>query len=91
VILVCRFARALALKGEAAATIRLLSCADAGFEELEINEGNAERWVLRMNDRTREMARPSIDDATAAAAAEEGRKLTVDQAVTLALHVLRSP
>ena len=70
VILVCRFARALALRGEAAATIRLLSCAEAGFEELEINEGNAERWVLRMNDRTREMVRASIDDATVA---ERGR------------------
>jgi predicted ATPase len=90
VILVCRFARALALKGEAAATIRLLSCAEAGFEELEINEGNAERWVLRMNDRTREMVSSSIDEPTATASTDEGRRLTVDQAVTLALGLLNS-
>jgi tetratricopeptide (TPR) repeat protein len=89
-ILVCRFARALALKGEVAATIRLLSCADAGFEELEIGEGNAERWVVLMNDQTREMVSSSIDDEEAAAATEDGRKLTVDQAVTLALDSLRS-
>jgi predicted ATPase/class 3 adenylate cyclase len=87
-ILVCRFARALALKGEAAGTIRLLSCAAAGFEELEVNEGNAEPWVVRMIDETREMVRPAIDEATATAATEEGRKLTVDEAVSQALAVL---
>ncbi|MGH2671344.1 MAG: ATP-binding protein [Actinomycetota bacterium] len=85
VILVCRFARALALKGEAAAAIRLLACAQAGFEELEVNE---ERWVVRMNDQTREMVRAMIDDATAAAATQEGRRLTVDEAVAQALRSL---
>jgi predicted ATPase/class 3 adenylate cyclase len=90
VILLCRFARALVLRGEAAATIRLLSCAEAGFEELEINEGKAEGWIVRMNERTQELIGSTIDEATAATAAEEGRKLTVDEAVTLALTVLRS-
>jgi non-specific serine/threonine protein kinase len=89
-ILVCRFARALALRGKAAAAIRLLACADAAFEELEVNEGQAERWVVRMNDQTRAIVSASIDEATETAATEEGRKLTVDQAVTLALEVLRS-
>ena len=89
-VLVCRFARALAVSGEAAAAIRLLSCAETGFEELEINEGKAERWVVRMNEQTREMVRPLVDEATAALADAEGRKLTVDQAVTLALALLRS-
>lgn len=89
VILVCRFARALALKGEAGATIQLLACADARFEELEVNEGNAERWVARMNDETREMVGPSIDAAAAARASEEGRKLTVDEAVEVAVRLLR--
>ena len=87
VILVCRFALALALVGEAAAAIRLLGCAEAGFEEIEVDE---ERWVVRMNDRTRELVRAMFDEATAAAEAEEGRRLTVDQAVTLALDALRS-
>jgi predicted ATPase/class 3 adenylate cyclase len=89
-ILVCRFARALALKGEAAASIRLLSCAEARFEELEIWEGNAEPWVVRMNDATREMIGSMVDEETAARANEEGRKLTVDEAVTLASTLLRS-
>jgi predicted ATPase len=88
--LVCRFARALALKGEAVATLRLLSCADAGFEELEIGEGNAEGWVVRMNNETREMVVSSIDDEEAVAASEDGRKLTIDQAVTRALEALGS-
>ena len=83
----CRFALALALEGEAAAAIRLLGCAEAGFEEIEVDE---ERWVVRMNDRTRELVRAMIDEAAAAAEAEEGRRLTVDQAVTLALDALRS-
>ena len=43
VILVCRFALALALKGEARPPIRLLSCAEAGFEELESRGSGAER------------------------------------------------
>jgi hypothetical protein len=41
-----------------------------------------------MNDETREMASASIDEATAAREAVEGRKLTIDQAVTLALDTL---
>ena len=48
-----RFVRALALKGEGAAAIRLLSSAEVGFEELEgqVTEG----WIDRMNDATREI------------------------------------
>jgi hypothetical protein len=88
VILVCPFGRALALRGEAAATIRLLARAEAGFEELEINEDNAERWVLRMNDQTREMVRAMIDEATAGRAADESQ-LSIDPAVTQALDTLR--
>jgi predicted ATPase len=87
VILVCRFALALALTGEAEAAIRLLSCADARFEDLEVIE---ERWVVRMNDRTRELIGTTVDEETTARANEEGRKLTVDEAVTLALDLLRS-
>jgi predicted ATPase/class 3 adenylate cyclase len=89
VVIVCRFARALALREEAVATIRLLSCAAARFEDLEINEGNAERWLVRMNDRTRGMVRSKIDEATAALATEQGRELTVDEAVEFAVDILR--
>jgi predicted ATPase len=89
VILACRLARALALRGEASAAIRLMSCADTAFRELEIGQGNAEPWVVRMNDDTREMVRSSMDEATAAAETEAGRKLTVDEAVDIALGLLR--
>jgi predicted ATPase len=88
-IVVCRLARALALKGEAFATIRLLACADIQFEELEINKSNSERWVVRMNDDTREMVSSTTDAVTAARAAEEGRKLPVEEAVEFALDLLR--
>ncbi len=86
VILVSRFARALALTGEAEAAIRLLACTEARHEELELPP---ERWVERMNDGTREMVGPLVDAAAEARASEEGRKLTVDEAVTLALDLLR--
>jgi hypothetical protein len=85
---VCRFARALALKGEAAGAIRLLASAEAAYEELDVHQGQGEGWIRRMNDETREMASASIDEATAAREAVEGRKLTIDQAVTLALDTL---
>jgi predicted ATPase/class 3 adenylate cyclase len=86
-VLVCRFARALALREEAGGTIRLLSCAEARFEEIEVS---AERWLVRMNDETRRMLRPPIDESATSNASDVGRKLTVDQAVALALSLLRS-
>jgi len=89
VVLVCRFARALALKDRAEATLRLLACAEARFEELDINQGKAERWLVRMNDETRQMVSSSIDEGTAADEAEAGRRLTVDEAIESALKLLR--
>jgi hypothetical protein len=88
VINVCRFARALALQGKGAAAIRVLSSAEAGFAELDVHQGQIEGWIDRMNSGTREMARSSIDKATAAREAEEGSSLTIDQAVALALDSL---
>jgi len=86
---VCRFAPALALKAEDAAAIRLLASAGVGFEELDVLQGQAaEGWIDRMNNATREMASASIDEATAVREAVEGRKLTIDQAATLALDTL---
>jgi len=41
-----------------------------------------------MNSGTREMVRSSIDAATAARQAEEGRRLTIDQAVAISLDTL---
>jgi tetratricopeptide (TPR) repeat protein len=86
-VLACRVAFALALVGEGAAAIRVLSCADASFEELEFGEGNLEAWIVGMNARTQELVR-HIDEATAAAATDEGRKLTIDEAVAQAFELL---
>jgi hypothetical protein len=78
----------LALKGEDAAAIRLLASAEAGFEDLDVLQGQAaEGWIDRMNN-AREMASASIDEATAVREAVEGRKLTIDQPATLALDTL---
>jgi hypothetical protein len=88
VINVCRFARALALHGKGAAAIRVLSSAEAGFVELDIHQGQIKGWIDRMNSGTREMVRSSIDAATAAREAEEGRRLTIDQAVAISLDTL---
>jgi predicted ATPase len=88
-IILCRFARALALKEEAANAIQLLACADARFEELEINEGNAERWIGRMNDQTREMVGSKLDDAAVEEALAEGRRLSADEAASRAIQTLK--
>jgi predicted ATPase len=89
-VLLCRFARALALKDEAAAAAaRLLSCFDALLEEIK---GPAEswvtRWVTRMNDETLAIIGERLDDRAIAEAREQGEMLTADDAVALALDAL---
>jgi hypothetical protein len=44
---------------------------------------------MEMNEETRTIVGPSLDEAAAAKARGEGRKLTVDEAVALALDSLR--
>jgi predicted ATPase/class 3 adenylate cyclase len=84
-ILLCRFARALALKAERAPALRLLACWEASFEELGIDPNKTEGWLMEMNEETRRRLGTSFAEAAASEARDEGRKLTVDEAVALAL------
>ncbi len=80
----CRFARALAFAGRAATAARLLSC----FEALRKEIGGSEVWVTRDNQETLTMIRTQLDDAAFAEAWAQGRALTADEAVALALDSL---
>ena len=78
----CGTARTLALiLGRADTAARLLSC----FEGLQEQIGVSEAWVARMNQQTLAAIRSALDEAAFAKAWEEGRKLTLDEAVALAL------
>jgi hypothetical protein len=85
-LLVCRFARALALQGTAATAAMLLSCSDVLIEEMGIS---TEGWVVRMNDVTLTMIRRHIDEAESSLARENGRSLSIDDAVDLACASLK--
>ncbi len=89
-ILVSRFGRALALKGRTAAAAHLLACFESLVEDMgrEFGTGQVESWVARMNDETLAVIRAGLDETVVAKAWEEGRKLTADEAVGLALDSL---
>jgi predicted ATPase/class 3 adenylate cyclase len=89
-ILVCRFARALALEGRAAAAAQLLSCFESLVEEMRAESGSAlvESWVVRMNEVTLTAIRDRLDEVAIAEAWEQGRALTADEAVALTLDLL---
>src|SRR5207247_2553596 len=82
-LVVCRLAGALALRGRAATAARLLSC----FENLveEIGVGSLEAWVATRNEVTLIAIRSHLDETAIAEAWEQGRALTADEAVRLAL------
>jgi predicted ATPase len=75
-------AHALAFAGRAGPAARLLSCSEAFLEEI----GGAESWVVRMNEDTLAAIRTKLDEAALAEAWEQGRTLTLDKAVALALE-----
>lgn len=83
-ILVCRFARALELGAEPAAAARLLSCFATVSEEFL----PVEKWVLEMNQVTLSRLRAQLDEGAVDEAWEQGRELTVDEAIDLALDSL---
>jgi hypothetical protein len=53
----------------------------------EIGVGT-ETWFAKMNDETLDAVRAQLDDADIAEAWEQGRALTADEAVALALESL---
>ncbi len=77
-------ARAITPLGKVGTAVRLISCFDALREET----GGGEPWVARMNEQTLAMIRTQLDEAAFAEEWEQGRSLTVDEAVSLALREL---
>ena len=77
-----RFASVLARAGRPEIAARLLSRSDGLHDEIGFA---VEPWIARMNEQTRTDIRVHIDEPTVAQSREEGRALTVDEAVALAL------
>jgi predicted ATPase len=82
----CSAARAIAFFGKVGTATRLISCFEALREEI----GGGEVWVARMNEETLTKIRTQLDDEAFAEAWEQGRMLTADDAVALALDALES-
>ena len=78
----CDFAAVFAGTGRAEAAARLLSKAEALSEEIG---GSFEGWAEEQNEETLAALRADLDEPAFAEAWEQGRKLTVDEAVALAL------
>lgn len=77
----CRFASVLAHQERAATAARLL----ASFDSLGDEVGIRRSGVVELNEATLAAIRAQLDDAAIAETWEQGRKLTVGEAVTLAL------
>ena len=79
----CRSAATFAaLPGTADTAAQLLSC----FESLREQIGVSEAWVGRMNEQTLSASRAQLGESAFAEAWEQGRTLTIDEAVALALE-----
>ena len=78
-----RLANVLALSGDAASAGPLLAKSDAMLEELGATRS---WWDRERNDATRQIIGQALDDSAFAQAALEGSRLTVDEAVALALE-----
>jgi predicted ATPase/class 3 adenylate cyclase len=81
----CRSAGTFAvLPGKADTAARLLSCFEAQREQIGVSEA----WVARMNEETLSLIRDRLDEIVFAEAWEQGRALTIDEAVALTLESL---
>jgi predicted ATPase len=83
----CRYANTLADAGQAKTAAELLAAVEALLEEI----GGSFSWVVDTNEKTLKEIRAQLDDATLAEALERGRRLTVDDAVALALAAVDNP
>jgi predicted ATPase len=79
-----RSAQALALRGKAEAAARLLSSSEALREEI----GFSRSWFGEVNEETLAPIRKQLDEAAFAEEWARGKKLTIDEAVALALDSL---
>jgi hypothetical protein len=80
-ILICTFARVMALRDLPTTAIRLLACFEALLDEVG---STAETWVTRMNDETLAIIGDRLDGAAVAEERQRGRRLTADETVLLA-------
>ena len=79
----CRSAGTFAvLPGKENTAARLLSCFEAQREQIGVSEA----WVARMNEQTLSAIRARLDESAFAEAWQQGRALTIDEAVALALE-----
>lgn len=77
-----RFARALVAVDRPERAVRLLACSETIHEDLGTR---TLPWLADYNEITLDTVRVQLGDAAFAEAWEEGRKLTADEAATLAL------
>ena len=84
--IVCRFAQALARTGKAETAVRVLSAGEALLDKM----GSRPHWMQSSNERTRAAARSAMSDERFVEAWEEGRNLTAEDAVALALAQFES-
>jgi hypothetical protein len=78
----CRFARAAAAAGKVDRAARILSGAETLREEIGVRWSY---WVVEMNDVTLGDIHARLDEAAFTDSWEQGRRLTVEEAVALAL------
>ena len=77
-----RFAYALAVERKPLPAARLLAKAVAQLEEI----GSKLSWIQEFNEKTRGAIRAQLDEATFAEAWAQGRAMSMDEAVALALR-----
>jgi predicted ATPase len=84
-IIVCRFARVLAVAGRAETAARVLAAGETLYKEMAASPMG---WLQRGNEQALGLIRERLDEAAIAEAFEQGRTLTADEAVALALGEL---
>ena len=84
-VIVCRFARVLALAGRAEAAAQVLATGEMLHEEMG---SSPMAWLKRGNDEALALIREELDETALAEAYEHGKSLTAAEAVALALDSL---
>jgi tetratricopeptide (TPR) repeat protein len=82
----CHAAQTIALLGRAETAVQLIS----SFETLSEEIGGSWPWVTRMKEEALAAVRPNLDPADFDRAWREGRRLTPEKALTLALDALEA-
>jgi predicted ATPase len=86
-VIVCRFARLLAFAGKADTAAQVLASGETLYENMGARPMG---WLRRGNDEALALIRARLDEAEFARAWEQGRTLSAEEAVELALDSSRS-